>query len=220
MNLQLSDVEVRVPGRRDALFLVPSLRVPAGSSLLIHGPSGAGKTTLLHVLSGQFLPATGSLHLGETDLTALSASRRAAFRRRHIGIIFQRGNLIEHLTVRENIALGIPPGMPARLRTEQAIRRMDLAGMQHQRAGLLSPGEQQRVAVARIVAAEPDLILADEPTSSLDQANAETVMEALREASRGKTMVVVSHDPRILARFDAVENFAQWIPEKSVKVSA
>ena len=212
MHIELSRVEMRLRGRDKPLFTLPSLDIAPGSRVLIHGPSGSGKTTLLHLLCGQFLPHAGSIRVGETDLTTLSASDRARYRREHFGIIFQRANLIEHLTSLENIEVGMRIGFADfSKRAMSALQSMGLDSLSERRAGLLSPGEQQRVAVARICATSPSIILADEPTSSLDLPSTDTVMDALWKASHGKTLVTVSHDPRILSRFDVVYDFTDLV---------
>ncbi len=206
---------MRLPGRAEPLFRLPRLDVPSGGHLLIQGPSGSGKTTLLHLLCGQFLPHAGSIRAGGTELTRLSDSERARFRRRRFGIVFQRAGLIAHLTVLENVLAGQAPGLvspaEARDRAREALRAMGLEALASRRAGLLSPGEQQRAAVARVRAASPDVILADEPTSSLDARGAEAVLDALMETAEGRTLVAVSHDPRAASRFGRVLDFLELV---------
>jgi ABC-type lipoprotein export system ATPase subunit len=131
----------------------------------------------------------------------------------HDAFIGRARNLIDHLTVLENVLLGISLRGPERRRNRalEALRKTGLAEFADRRGGLLSPGEQQRAAVARVWAAAPDVILADEPTSSLDGPGAERVMDALWEASEGRTMIVVSHDPRLRARFADMRDFGEMI---------
>ncbi len=209
MDITLSHIEVRVPGRNTPLFSIASLTIPAGARILIHGPSGRGKTTLLHLLAGQFRPERGSVTFvplqdggGEEEICRL--------RHHRFGIVFQRLNLIDHLTARENVLLGLTPPAP-RARADEALMALGLDRQADQIAATLSPGEQQRTAVARVLAAQPEVILADEPTSSLDQANAEAVMAALVKAALGKTLVVVSHDQRIRGFFETVWDFADLV---------
>lgn len=212
MQVVLTDVTVRIPDRPEPLFVLPRLELGSGSHVLVHGPSGRGKTTLLNLVAGQFRPHAGSVRVGDTELTALDADARARFRRRHMGIIFQRWNLVDHLTVLENILLGLPADKPRRRdHALDALRAVGLDALAGRRGGLLSPGEQQRVAVARVRAAAPDLILADEPTSSLDDPGAAMVLDALEDAARGRTLVVVSHDPRARARFPRVHDFTSLV---------
>jgi putative ABC transport system ATP-binding protein len=213
VNIHLSDINVRLPGSPSPLFHLPHFQVAAGSRVLIHGPSGKGKTTMLNIVSGQFSPDSGRVLIGGTDLGALDEDARARFRRRHFGIVFQRWNLIDHLTVLENILLGIPEKSFDRRsnRATVALRKTGLEMLAARRAGALSPGEQQRVAVARMWAASPEIILADEPTSSLDGPGAEGVVDTLLQAAQGRTLVVVSHDPRIRSRFETVHDFSALI---------
>lgn len=216
MHIALKDVEVRLPHAVSPLFRLSRFDVAPGARVLVHGPSGHGKTTFLNLLAGQFLPHAGSIRVGDTELTALDDEARAGFRRAHYGIVFQRWNLIDHLTLLENVMLGIPDrvargGERKRQRAGEALRRVGLASLASRRAGLVSPGEQQRAAVARVSAAEPAIILADEPTSHLDDLGAAQVLDALWSASAGRTLIVVSHDPRLKARFDDARDFATMV---------
>ncbi len=212
MNIELDNVVVRIPGRSAPLFSIPRFEVPGGSRVLIHGRSGKGKTTLLHVLSGQFPPDEGSVRVAGRDLAVLDEDARSRLRREHYGFVFQKQNLVAHLTVRENVLLGMKKGTTAKTRgvsdrIEEALHRMGVDSLAGQRGGLLSPGEQQRVAMARVWVSAPDIILADEPTSSLDQPNADMILEALWEVSEGRTLIVVSHDHRIHRFFETILDF-------------
>ncbi len=212
MKVALRDVEMRLPDRESPLFFLPSLELGAGSKTLIHGPSGRGKTTLLNLISGQFLPHSGKIRVGNEELTEMDAGARARLRRESMGLVFQRWNLVDHLTALENVVLGI---FPARADREahalESLRRTGLERLAHRRAGLLSPGEQQRVAVARLWASSPKLLLADEPTSSLDNPGVERVMGALWEASEERTLLVVSHDPRLRSMFREAFDFQDLV---------
>jgi len=214
MEIRFEKIKVTLPPDGRTLFRIHAWRVPAGEHLLIQGASGLGKTTLLHLAAGLFVPETGDVHLGPHHLNALSDEERCRIRRGHVGLVFQKLNLLDHLTALENVLLGQPPATSkkdARAAALAALERVGMAALAGARSAVLSLGEQQRVAVARVLAAKPDIVLADEPTSSLDQANADAVMSALVEVARDRTLVVVSHDHRIQSRFHKVINFSEMI---------
>jgi ABC-type lipoprotein export system ATPase subunit len=199
-HLRLSKIAVFLPGASQPLFRIPRLEVAAGKPLLIHGPSGRGKTTLLHLMAGLCLPSEGDVFVGEDNLRFLSDERRCDLRREKFGIIFQRLNLLDHLTPLENTLLTAPP----HTKPEQAreiLQRLGLAHCTDSRTAFLSLGEQQRCAVARVLVARPRIVLADEPTSSLDAANTDTVIQALLQLPESPTLVIVSHDARIRGLF-------------------
>lgn len=154
------------------------------------------------------LPTTGAIHVGDHEITKMTDAERARFRRTNIGLIFQKLNLLSHLTVAENVELALSPNLaPAEGRAKRvasALARVKLGDRSGERTAVLSGGEQQRVAVARVLAQAPELILADEPTSSLDDENAAFVIEALKSAAQGKTLLVVSHDDRLHQAFKDV----------------
>lgn len=202
-DISIRDLQVALPNQQ-TLFSISNLSIPSGSHILIQGESGKGKTTFLHLIAGLFTPAKGSVHLGEINLNDLSENQRCDFRRKKIGVIFQKLNLLDHLTAQENIELSS--------RSEiNALSLVNLEKKQNTRCSLLSLGEQQRVAVARVIAQSPELILADEPTSSLDETNSRFVMQALKDCAKGKTLIVVSHDHRIASYFDHVWSFEDII---------
>lgn len=151
-------------------------------------------------MAGLMLPTHGSVVLDGRPLSSLSDSERARLRRSSIGLIFQKLNLLSHLTAEENVALAISNGAK-KTTAASALARVGLGEMAGVRASLLSGGEQQRVAVARVLAQVPEIVLADEPTSSLDDENARFVIEALKSAAQGKTLLVVSHDDRLHREF-------------------
>ena len=186
---------------------VPRVEVGAGERLLVLGPSGSGKTTLLHVLAGLVRPDRGTVRLGATDLTALSEAARDRVRGQRVGIVFQRFHLVGWLTVAQNVALarslaGLRPE-PDRL--AETLGRLGLADRLGARPAELSTGERQRVALARAVACGPDLLLADEPTASLDDARAADAVALLTDEARraGAALVVATHDRRIAEAFPA-----------------
>ncbi len=175
----------------------------SGELTLIAGPSGGGKTTLLSVIGALLRPDAGRVMVAGADLTRLDADGRAAFRRARIGFVFQAFRLIRSLSAVENVALSLhlrAGGTRAGLlrQAEAALAAVNLADKAGLRPDALSGGEKQRVAVARALAHEPPIVLADEPTASLDAANGLRTMALLRDVARrpDRAVVVVSHDPR------------------------
>jgi len=183
---------------------VESWSAAQGEHWLVLGPSGSGKTTLLHALAGILRPASGSIVVAEQDLAALSPSALDHFRGRHIGIVLQRLHLIPSLSVMENLLLAqYLSGMPQdRRRAEEVLASLDLAEKGGAKPHELSFGQAQRVAVARAVVNRPRLLLADEPTSNLDDARCLQVLELLQAQARAcnATLVIATHDQRIKAR--------------------
>ena len=177
------------------------LEVREGEYLAIAGPSGCGKTTLLSLLGLLDTPTDGSYLLDGQPVSGLSAADRARVRNRQIGFIFQAFNLIGDLTVYENVELPLTyRGMDATERRKRVTEALERVGMAHRMKhypSQLSGGQQQRVAVARAVAGDPVILLADEPTGNLDSVNGEAVMGLLQELHRaGATICMVTHDPR------------------------
>jgi putative ABC transport system ATP-binding protein len=177
------------------------LSISPGEYVAIAGPSGCGKTTLLSILGLLDSPSEGSYFLDGEPVVNLTASQRAYIRNRQIGFIFQAFNLIGDLTVYENVELPLTyRGMPSAERKKRVHDALERVGMAHRikhYPSQLSGGQQQRVAVARAVAGDPLLLLADEPTGNLDSTNGESVMDLLRELhAEGATIVMVTHDPR------------------------
>jgi putative ABC transport system ATP-binding protein len=176
------------------------LKVQKGEWLAIIGPSGSGKTTLLAILGLLDTPTGGAFLLDGKPVQDLTPSERAHVRNRHIGFIFQSFNLIGDLTVFENVELPLTyRGMAAderKKRVEQALERVGMSHRARHMPGQLSGGQQQRVAVARAVAGDPLILLADEPTGNLDSKNGQSVMKLLSELHRaGSTLIMVTHDP-------------------------
>src|SRR5678815_5579364 len=175
--------------------------VKKGEYLSIAGPSGCGKSTLLAILGLLDTPSDGTYYLNGKSVTGLKLSERARIRNREIGFIFQAFNLIGDLTVYENVELPLTyRGMPSSERKQKVHQALERVGMSHRvkhYPSQLSGGQQQRVAVARALAGDPAILLADEPTGNLDSANGEAVMELLRDLHRsGATICMVTHDPR------------------------
>jgi putative ABC transport system ATP-binding protein len=176
------------------------LDILAGEFVAIMGPSGCGKSTLLNILGLLDSPSSGSYRFGDQEVAGLRETNLADIRKRHIGFIFQSFNLVDELSVRENVELallyhGIPTG-ERRKRVEAVMDKVGIAHRADHRPSQLSGGQQQRVAVARAVVGNPDLILADEPTGNLDTQHGEEVMRMLQALNReGTTVVMVTHSP-------------------------
>lgn len=190
-----------------------NLDVKAGSLVILLGPSGCGKTTLLSCLGGILRPKSGAIKYGDVDVTALHGRELAKFRRDTVGIVFQAFNLVPSLTALENVMVPLrAAGMSraaSRRRAEELLTRVNLSERLKHRPGDLSGGQQQRVAVARAIALEPPLILADEPTAHLDFIQVEEVLRLIRSLAEGERVVVVAtHDSRILPMADHVVELA------------
>lgn len=184
------------------------LQIAAGERVAVMGPSGCGKSTLLHVLAGVLVPDHGTAWVLGEDLGALRDKDRAQLRLARMGMVFQFGDLIGELTLRENLALPLQllGGRPARIRVEveAMLERLGLGEVADRRVAQVSGGQAQRAAVGRALIHQPALLLADEPTGALDTVAADTVMEALMETAteQGTTLVVVTHDNRVAAHLE------------------
>jgi putative ABC transport system ATP-binding protein len=183
------------------------LEIRSGEYVAMEGPSGCGKTTLLSILGLLDTPTAGEYVLAGKPVAQLTPAERARIRNRQIGFIFQAFNLIGELTVYENVELPLTyRSMPVAERKQRVTDALERVGMSHRMKhypAQLSGGQQQRVAVARAVAGDPLILLADEPTGNLDSANGEAVMELLRELHRGgATICMVTHDSRYAAHAD------------------
>ncbi|HEX6450917.1 MAG TPA: ABC transporter ATP-binding protein [Trebonia sp.] len=185
-----------------------SLDVGRGEILAIMGPSGSGKSTLLHCLAGILPPGSGQVVFDGRRIDTMKENARSALRRDKFGFVFQFGQLVPELTAEENIAL---PLLLAGVRRAPALRkarewfpRLGLDGLESHRAGEMSGGEAQRVALARGLVAQPEVLFADEPTGALDSLAGERVMKLLTRAARdqGTTVVLVTHEPRVAAYAD------------------
>ena len=202
------------------------LEIRQGEYVAISGPSGCGKTTLLSILGLLDTPSEGDYALDGKPVAGLNAADRARVRNRQIGFIFQAFNLIGDLTVYENVELPLTyRGMSGQERKERVNAALERVGMSHRAKhypAQLSGGQQQRVAVARAVAGDPAILLADEPTGNLDSVNGEAVMELLRELNRnGATICMVTHDPRYAKHADREVNlFDGRVVEERVEAQA
>ena len=194
-----------------------SWRVEAGEHCLVVGPSGSGKSTLLHLLAGLALPRAGVVRIAGQDVAALSPSARDRFRGRSVGLLLQSFHLLDTLSVFDNVRLARRfAGLPEdRERCREVLDALGVAGLVRARPSTLSHGQAQRVALARAVVNRPGVILADEPTSSLDDDNCERVASLIETEARrhGATLVVATHDSRLLARFERHLPLAAPSPE-------
>jgi len=176
--------------------------VSEGDFVVIHGASGSGKTTLLMALGGMLRPTSGSVAFRGQDLYRCSPWGRNRYRKRHVGFVFQKFFLLPYLTAFDNIRMSLSLRRyqgDHKQRILELATRLGMADRLTHRPPQLSVGEQQRIAMARAIAAEPEIILADEPTGNLDRANAEAFAEFLTEENRrGRTIVLVTHDARLL----------------------
>jgi len=178
-----------------------SLTIAAGEFVAVTGPSGSGKSTLLHLAAGLDCPTSGAVCICGEDLGPLSDDQRALLRRRRIGLVFQAFHLLDIFTAEENVALPLSLAgvrqAEAQSRAVQALEQVGLAHRREHRPGQLSGGEQQRVAVARALVANPPVLLADEPTGNLDSSSGRRVIELLRELvdRLGVALLLVTHDP-------------------------
>ena len=202
-SLVIQGLEHRYEDR--TVLALPEYRVDAGEHHLILGPSGSGKTTFLHVIAGLLNPSSGSVHIDEQSLYSMTETGRDRFRGSHMGIVFQRLHLIPSLTVTANVLLAqyLAKVPQEKERVRALLGSLGLGHRLEAYPGQLSLGEAQRVAIARALINQPRLLLADEPTSSLDDANAATVIGLLRQQASeiGATLLVVTHDARIQSYF-------------------
>jgi putative ABC transport system ATP-binding protein len=185
-----------------------SVAVKRGEVLAVMGPSGSGKSTLLHCLAGILVPDSGDIHVDGERLDTMSEKERSALRRDRFGFVFQFGQLVPELTAEENLAL---PLLLGGVRREEALRvartwfeRLQLDGLERHRSGEMSGGQAQRVALARGLVANPEVLFADEPTGSLDSLTGELVMDLMTSVAReeGTTVVLVTHEARVAAYAD------------------
>jgi lipoprotein-releasing system ATP-binding protein len=184
------------------------LQVDAGEMVAIMGASGVGKSTLLHVLGGLDTIDGGEVRVGEHVISSMDDQARVAFRNRHIGFVFQFHHLLPEFSAIENAMMPLRIARvaagEARPRAEALLRRVGLGDRLDHRPGMLSGGEQQRVAVSRALVMQPSLLLADEPTGDLDEATADALHGLLRSmhAEIGLTAIIATHNPRLAAQCD------------------
>lgn len=190
-------------GEETKVLIDLDLRMKKGEMVMVMGPSGSGKTTLLNLMGGIDQPQRGSVNISSKDLTKMDKNALNKFRRTKVGFIFQFYNLIPTLTAVENVELGLETYMKNKKEMrKRALKYLNLVGLKDKLNSFpqeMSGGEQQRVAVARALAKEPDIILADEPTGNLDEAREEKIMKIMNKLQHelGITFLIVSHNSRL-----------------------
>jgi len=215
--ISITDLRFRY-SEGDFALKVPQLEVAAGERVAVIGPSGSGKTTLLNLIAGIRLPQQGRILTAQTEVNALSETERRNFRIQMVGLVFQEFELLEYLTVLDNVLLPYRINGALELTSEVRVRARVLA----EEVGLsdklkryvdqLSQGERQRVAICRALLSNPKLILADEPTGNLDPANKDRVLDILFDYAekQGATLITVTHDHDLLPRFERVIDFKDF----------
>ena len=219
--LSLDDVQYRWPGRTSFGLHVPKLTLAPAQTVLLLGESGSGKSTLLSLICGTIIAQSGVVSIAGNNIASLSAGKRDRFRAETIGLIFQQFNLLPFASVQDNILLPLQFAPMRRKRVtglvaeaERLCLALGLPGdIMTVRAGVLSVGQQQRVAAARALIGTPQLIIADEPTSSLDATTQATFLQLLFAQSRAHdtTLLMVSHDARLSSQFDRVIQMADIV---------
>ena len=199
-------------------LLIPALRIRAQEQVAIIGPSGSGKTTLLNLIAGIAVPESGTVRVGEHEVSGLHDAARRDFRIRHIGFVFQDFELVEFLSILDNVLHPFRISSALQLSEEVVNRAVRLAksmGLEDKldrKPGQLSQGEKQRAALCRALLPDPQIVLADEPTGNLDPDATRQVVEYLTAHAResGATLVMVTHDHSLLGHFDRVIDFAKF----------
>src|SRR5579862_6742243 len=204
--VQLENVTKRYDGAAAAAVNDVSMRIDAGESVAIMGPSGSGKSTLLNLIAGMDRPTSGAVRVGDERVDMLSETGVARFRRRQVGMIFQFFNLLDDMTVIDNVLLpaqlaGMPSGQ-ARDRAAELLAALRITQRKDAYPARLSGGERQRVAIARALVNRPAVLLADEPTGAVDTATGEEIGELLLDLnSSGQTLILVTHNPDLAAKY-------------------
>ncbi len=210
-NIEIRDLTFRYVAHGFELG-IPSLSVTGGEHVAVVGASGCGKTTLAYLLSGIYVPLSGSVRIGEQFISEMSDAERRNFRISNIGFIFQEFELLEYLRVEENIVL--PYFVNSALEFSKAVREracalavsVGLGDKLRRYPGELSQGEKQRLAICRALVTDPNIIMADEPTGNLDAGNTDSIMQLIRELAkeRGATFMMITHEHGLLEQFDRV----------------
>jgi putative ABC transport system ATP-binding protein len=204
--VQLSDVTKQYDDDKSPAVAHVSIDVGHGESVAMMGPSGSGKSTVLNLIAGLDRPTSGTVRVGDVQVGELSETDLARFRRRQVGMIFQFFNLLDDMTVTDNVLLpaqlaGVP-AVKARARLNELLTALRIDKHRNAYPARLSGGERQRVAIARALVNRPLLLLADEPTGALDSATSDEIGELLLDLNRaGQTLILVTHDPALAARY-------------------
>ena len=204
--VQLDNVTKRYDGGESAAVSGISLSVAHGEAVAIMGPSGSGKSTLLNIIAGMDRPTSGTVRVGDQRVETLSETAVARFRRKQVGMIFQFFNLLDDMTVADNVLLPAQlnnmPRQAARDRLDELLAALRIAHRRDAYPARLSGGERQRVAIARALVNRPAVLLADEPTGAVDTATGEEIAELLLDLnSSGQTLILVTHNPDLAARY-------------------
>lgn len=203
--IMISTKNIKFSYSKEQEFILPDLHCDAGKTILITGNSGTGKTTYLHILAGLLRPSSGEVNIDGTNIVTLSEKKNDAFRGKNIGLVLQKSHFISALTVLENLEMAswLANGKKNTERATKLLSQLDIEKQSNKIPSELSIGQQQRVSIARALMNEPKVLLADEPTSSLDDKNAEKVMQLLTNLSQEyqAALIIVTHDSRIKEKF-------------------
>ncbi len=215
--ISIHDLHFHYPNS-DFRLSVPEFAVSSGEKIAVVGPSGSGKTTLLNLLAGILIADQGKIRVGEVDVNALADANRRDFRISNIGFVFQDFELLDYLSILDNIlhpyriSGALKLSAEVRQRAKHLAEQMGIAGHLKKHPGELSQGEKQRAAICRALLPQPDLILADEATGNLDPANKTRILDLLFKSveDHDATLVAVTHDHELLPRFDRVIDFQEF----------
>ena len=215
--IQVQQMKFRY-GQQGFSLLVREMEVSRGEKLAIVGPSGSGKTTFLDLVAGIQLPESGTIRVGDMDLSRLGEKSRRDFRSSKMGLVFQESELLEYLSVADNIRLPFLINRSLSRRSldsdtvTQLAEQVGIGDKLHRRPHQLSQGERQRVAICRALVHQPELLLADEPTGNLDPANKNRIMDLLLDQAEklSSTLIVVTHDQALLGRFDRTIDVSEF----------
>ncbi len=228
--LEMNDVYVNYHMRGETVNALNgiNIKIESGEFLAVVGPSGSGKSTLLQSLGGMLSPTTGTVRMDNNSLYDMSADNRAAIRKKEVGFVFQTFNLLPYLTAKQNVQIPLMLNKETPEKQEEiAAKLLDKVGLtdrQNHKPAELSSGQQQRVALARMLANDPKVIFADEPTGSLDPETGQQVIDFLKELnSEGRTIVMVTHDPGASAQASRcirlVDGKIEFANQKNIKVA-